>query len=85
MSAEFDERLITADRLLELAGEHRMKVSVAFGSLDCAECGQAIVQLDDNDGQPYTVAPGQMLQDTLRHLVMRHDVPLSGREKDGRG
>lgn len=89
--AEFDDRLMTAERLLKLAGDHPLVVSpdpkaepplLPLLPLDCAECGRPVARLTDADGFSYRVTAGQLLQDVLRHLVMAHDVPLSGREKE---
>lgn len=82
----FDARLITPERLLRLAGGQPMRISTPevgspFRSLDCGVCGKAIVQMKDAEGRPYTVTAGQILQDVLRHLVMDHDVPLSGKKE----
>lgn len=82
----FDARLMTAERLLQLAGDHPMRVTQhldgADATLDCTGCGRAISKLSDTIGSPYEVTAGQLLQDVLRHLVMAHDVPLSGRGKE---
>lgn len=84
MAQAFDPRLITAQRLLELAGEHALTAGSArpgqaleMVTLDCF-CGQPIARLTDLFGAPYKFSAGQLLQDVLRHLVMAHDVALSG-------
>jgi hypothetical protein len=77
----FDRRLMSAERLLRLAGSHVMKFSdpgPANLYLDCTECGRAVEVLTDRSGGAYRITAGQLLANVLRHLVLRHDLPLSG-------
>ena len=77
----FDHRLLSPERLLELAGKWTMRycnVDGEFISLDCARCGKAIEILVSRNGNPYIVTAGQLLSNVLRHQVMRHDLSLSG-------
>lgn len=84
MSVEFDERLISAERLLKVAGGHPMRVHHGVVlALDCEECQKPIAQLTDRRDGAYPLTAGQLLQDVLRHLVMCHEVALSGRNDDG--
>jgi hypothetical protein len=82
-SPAFDPRLITPARLLALAGEHPIVAGPHLRmpphlSVDCGLCGQPIAKATDSKGVPYRFSAGQLLQDTLRHLVVAHDMPLSG-------
>lgn len=81
----FDARLMTPARLLELAGQHPMRLTQQLdgvdATLDCVICGQAITKLTDTIGEPYRFTALQLLQDVLRHRVMAHDVPLSGKKE----
>ncbi len=74
--------MITAERLLALAGEHPILAGpgrrLPMLTVDCGLCGQPIGRLTDKTGVPYRFSAGQLLQDTLRHLVVAHDMPLSG-------
>lgn len=85
----FDHRLMTPERLLQLAGPVRMRMSdpgmppVPLLWLDCEACGKGIEQLTDDDGNAYPVTAGQLLANVLRHRVMRHGLPLSGAEVPG--
>lgn len=76
----FDPRLMTADRLLTLAGQIRLKQGTArlVRSLDCADCGKAVEILTDEAGKPYTTTPMTILSAALRHQVLRHELSLSG-------
>ena len=77
----FDPRLMSAERLLRLAGRHPMKFSdpgPADLYLDCAECGKAVEVLTDRRGGASKITAGPLLATVLRHLVLRHDLPLSG-------
>jgi hypothetical protein len=76
----FDQRLMTAERLLRLAGRHPMRFSdpgPANLYLDCGLCGKAVEVLTDRRGGAYAITAGQLLANVLRHLVLRHDLPLS--------
>lgn len=76
----FDPRLMTAERLLTLAGKIRLKQALTrqVVSLDCAVCGKAVEILTDETGRPYATTPLQILTAALRHQVMRHNLALSG-------
>jgi len=77
----FDTRLMSADRLLRLAGKHPMRFSetgLEKVYLDCTSCNRAIENLTDQRGGCYTFTAGQLLANVLRHLVMRHDLSLAG-------
>lgn len=75
----FDHRLLTPERLLALAGGARLRLSQEDpGWLDCAECGKGVEQLADGAGGRYEFTAQQFLANLLRHLVMSHDVSLSG-------
>lgn len=89
MTAQFDERLMTADRQLELAGKHPMYLDRDeegfISRLRCCLCDGQIAILADVTGKPYTLTAQNLLTDTLRHLVVLHDLPLSGKaNEDGR-
>jgi hypothetical protein len=78
----FDARLMSPARLLQLAGSHGVRLGIddtGCAWLDCAGCGNGIEQLTDGL-RPYVVRPGQLLSNTLRHLVMSHGLSLSGGE-----
>lgn len=76
----FDPRLMSAGRLLELAGRIRLRLGSAHEvrSLDCERCGKAVDILTDEAGRPYPTSPLQILTAALRHEVMRHNLSLSG-------
>jgi len=81
----FDPRLMSAERLLRLAGKHPMRFSetgLPNVYLDCCKDGRAIEVLTDRRGGCYQITAGQLLANVLRHLVLRHDLPLSGAEND---
>jgi hypothetical protein len=79
-SLGFDPRLMSAGRLLELAGKTRVRLGSAreVRSLDCDRCGKAVDILTDEAGRPYPTSPMQILTAALRHEVMRHNLSLSG-------
>lgn len=82
----FDPRLMTAERLLRLAGRHPMRFSetgLPDVYLDCCQDGRAIEVLTDKRGGCYQVTAGQLLANVLRHLVLRHELSLSGGGDDG--
>lgn len=82
-SLGLDPRLLTAERMLGLAGQHRMRAGAEDDGgtwLDCAECGRGVTKLTDAAGRHWTVTPLGIVTDMLRHQVMRHDLPLSGGE-----
>jgi len=80
----FDRRLMTPERLVELAGDRPVTfTTMADGVfLDCAECGKGITRVATPD-QPVRTTPVQLMSDTLRHWVNVHGVSLSGRPGDG--
>ena len=81
----FDTRLLTAERLLQLAGFHQMQLSetgLPMVYLDCIRCKKAIEVLTDRSGGRYRITARQLLENTLRHLVMRHDLSLAGGNGD---
>lgn len=76
----FDHRLMSPERLLGLAGNHRMRLGLddtGHAWLDCAGCGKGVEQLTDGV-HPYEFSPQQFLSNVLRHLVMSHGLSLSG-------
>lgn len=76
----FDARLMTAERLLQLAGHHGLRLGLddtGHAWLDCDLCGKGVEQLTDGL-HPYVFRPGQLLSNVLRHLVMGHGLSLSG-------
>ncbi len=76
----FDPRLMDAERLLSLAGRHRLRLGEDGDGgtwLDCCECGKGVVKLADRCGH-WAVEPLQLICDVLRHQVMRHQLSLSG-------
>lgn len=80
-----DPRLLTAEKLLRLAGEHRMRTGTDTRGviwLDCCECGKGVVQLSDPGGAKAAVTPMGITCAMLRHQVMRHELPLSAAEGD---
>lgn len=82
----FDTRLMTAERLLRLAGKHPLRFSetgLTSVYLDCTSCKRAVENLTDQRGGCYTFTAGQLLANTLRHLVMRHDLSLAGGNGNG--
>lgn len=82
----FDERLMTAERLLKLAGNHPTYLDRdeddLFARLRCCLCDGQIEILMDVTGRPYPLTAKNLLTATLRHLVMHHDQPLSGKAND---
>lgn len=76
----FDPRLMSAERLLTLAGRCALKLgrNGEVLSLDCADCGRAVDLLTDERGEPWRTSPMQILTGALRHQVMRHELSLSG-------
>lgn len=84
----FDPRLMSADRLLRLAGDRALVLEGDPGldnevfRLRCRSCGGSTTVLTDRRGEAYPVTGTQLLMDVLRHMVMHHDIPLSG-EKEG--
>jgi hypothetical protein len=77
--AGFDDRLISAARLLKLTGKVALDTVADPGGLTlrCARCGGLVTMLMTATGSSWVVTPQQILQDTLRHLVTAHDQPLS--------
>ncbi len=76
----FDHRLMSPERLLALAGHHRVRLGLddtGHAWLDCAACGKGTEQLTDG-AQPYEFTAQQFLSNVLRHLVMSHGLSLSG-------
>lgn len=51
-------------------------------NLRCGRCGQSMGQLGDG-GQANMTTMGDLTAGVLRHMVMAHDVPLSGAGKAG--
>lgn len=77
----FDPRLMSAERLLALAGNFPLMLGAdpqGARWLDCAACGKGVVALTDWDGVRLSVTPMQLACATLRHQVMRHGLSLSG-------
>lgn len=77
----FDHRLMSPERLLESAGTWPIRIGWTPERqiwLDCAACGKGIEPLTDDADHLYTIQPGQLLSNVLRHMVMRHEFPLSG-------
>ena len=77
-NVRLDPRLMTHDRLCELAGYHPVRFTMTDGGLyiDCAGCGKGITSARSTTGV-------QFMSDVLRHLVNVHGVSLSGRQGDG--
>ena len=86
-NVRLDPRLMTHDRLCELAGYKPVRFTVfpdpGQGGrpavyIDCAEpgCGKGITQARATTGV-------QFMSDILRHWVNAHGVSLSGRQGDG--
>jgi hypothetical protein len=76
-----DRRLMTAERMLTLAGGTRVEFSepgIPKLSIDCAECHSSVEQLTDPNGEAYPFTPQQFLANVLRHQVMHHGLSLSG-------
>ncbi|TNC19063.1 hypothetical protein [Amycolatopsis alkalitolerans] len=87
MTAQWDDRLITRERALELAGTapvYLEDAGVRGLFLRCAQCHQSCGQFRDGPGDDVkrfaerTTTVEEILSGVLRHLVMVHDVPLSG-------
>lgn len=103
----FDERLMTPDRLVDLAKRRGVRVQRDERGviIACADCEGQIMALApsavrgrkrisemtnaemlaaaaerDAWGPTYAIDLGQLLADTVRHGVMRHDDALSGIE-----
>lgn len=78
-----DPRLMSGERLLQLAGRIKVRLGRAGDvlSLDCARCGRAVDLLTNESGRPYTTSPMQILTCALRHEVMGHDLSLSGGDR----
>lgn len=77
----FDTRLMSAERLMRLAGRHPLRFSetgLTNVYLDCGRCRRAVENLTDSRGGCYTFTAGQLLANVLRHQVMRHDLSLAG-------
>ena len=76
----FDARLMSGERLLQLAGQYPLKLGTnrEVRSLDCGQCGRAVDILTDEAGGAYRTTPMQILAATLRHQVMSHGQSLSG-------
>lgn len=109
---QWDSRLITPARAMELAGDHGIYASIGYAQLSqfgredgapaqpsrwqvnlrCGPCHQSVIQLATMDVEPGStlirsvnydaVTPAELLTAVLRHLVMAHDVSLSGGEAD---
>jgi hypothetical protein len=71
------EKLITQAEAFVLAADWPTEVRV---DLICGKCKQAIGQLA-REGIPYNATLDEKLAATLRHMVMAHDVQLSGLRK----
>jgi hypothetical protein len=98
--ADWDARLITPGRALELAGDWELTATYELAELSqfegeggapgqadrlqvnlrCAVCSQSIADMGDGTGRVQIAVEG-VLSAMLRHLVMAHDMPLSGAGK----
>jgi hypothetical protein len=47
-------------------------------NLRCARCDQSVAYLGDGERQFRQVTVAELMSGVLRHMVMAHDVPLSG-------
>lgn len=89
---KWDERLITPDRAFALAGEWPLFASYELAELSqfgpeqidrvqnnlrCGRCKQSVALLGEG-GTAGETTVAELLAGVLRHLVMAHDVPLSG-------
>lgn len=85
----WDERLITRERALELAG--RWPVYLEFDEiraatyLRCCRCDQSCAAFEFGPGRSLNLLASRsetnvddVLSGVLRHMVMAHDVQLSG-------
>jgi hypothetical protein len=68
------EKLITQAEAFVLAADWPTEVRV---DLLCGRCKQSVGQLQ-RDGLPYNATLDEKLSAVLRHMVMAHDVQLSG-------
>lgn len=77
----FDDKLLSADALLKKAGVWAVHVQLDERGtvLVCTACEGMIEPVITTDGAHYPMRLVQTLANTLRHMVMHHDVPLSGR------
>jgi hypothetical protein len=74
------EKLITQAEAFVLAADWPIEIRV---DLLCGKCKLAVGQLQ-REGIAYNASLDEQLSAVLRHMVMAHDVPLSGlRKKDG--
>lgn len=88
--ADWDPRLLSPEKALRLAGDWPLYATdelaelAQFGSqpdrwqinLRCRKDGQSVALL--GDGTSHTTTVGDLLSAVMRHMVMAHDVPLSG-------
>ena len=95
MLADWDPRLITPARALELAGDWPLIATAELAQLSqfegdqadrwqinlrCAKDDQSVGMLgDDMPGPPAQTTLGDLLSGVLRHLVMAHELPLNQR------
>ena len=93
MLADWDPRLITPARALELAGDWPLIATAELAELSqfeggqadrwqinmrCAKDDQSVAMLgDDTPGPPAQTTLGNLLSGVLRHLVMAHELPLN--------
>ena len=93
MLADWDPRLITPARALELAGDWPLIATAELAELSqfegdqpdrwqinlrCAKDDQSVGMLgDDTPGPPAQTTLGDLLSGVLRHLVMAHELPLN--------
>lgn len=93
MLADWDARLITPARALELAGDWPLITTAELAQLStqqdggtdrwqinlrCAKDDQSVAMLgDDTPGPPAQTTLGDLLSGVLRHLVMAHELPLN--------
>jgi hypothetical protein len=72
----WDDRLIDRARALQLAGDHTIYLQHserdAAVFVRCAECDQSCARVTGG------LTLDDLLSGVLRHLVMGHDMPLSG-------